>query len=70
MDLFQGNFDEKLLLLPREECRAHIEEYINTLQGVDRTGWVCGLGHGITKETPEENVTMFVEMIRERFTSL
>ena len=64
----QGNFDEKLLLLPKQECKAHIEEYINTLQAVDHTGWVCGLGHGITKETPEENVQMFVEMIRERFT--
>jgi uroporphyrinogen decarboxylase len=63
----QGNFDEKLLLLPKEECRSHIEDFCNTMQTVDHTGWVCGLGHGITKTTPEENVKMFVDMIRERF---
>tara|TARA_A100001015_G_C15013186_1_gene724198 strand:+ start:822 stop:1799 length:978 start_codon:yes stop_codon:yes gene_type:complete len=63
----QGNFDEKLMLLPREQCRSHIEEFLNTMQTVDRTGWVCGLGHGIHKTTPEENVKMFVRMVRERF---
>ena len=63
----QGNFDEKLLLLPREECRAHIEDFLNTMQAVDHTGWICGLGHGIQKITPEENVQMFVRMVRERF---
>ena len=63
----QGNFDEKLLLLPREQCRAHIEDFINAMQTVDRKGWICGLGHGIHKTTPEENVQMFVRMVRERF---
>ena len=28
----QGNFDEQLLLLPKEECRSHIEEFLNTMQ--------------------------------------
>jgi uroporphyrinogen decarboxylase len=54
-------------LLPKEECRSHIEDFLNTMQTVDRTGWVCGLGHGIHKTTPEENVQMFVRMVRERF---
>ena len=63
----QGNFDEQLLLLPREECRSHIEQFLNTMQTFDTTGWVCGLGHGIYKTTPEENVRMFVRMVRERF---
>ena len=63
----QGNFDEKLMLLPREQCRSHIEEFLNTMQTVDTTGWICGLGHGIHKTTPEENVKMFVRMVRERF---
>lgn len=63
----QGNFDEKLLMLPEKECRAHIEDFLNTMQTVDRKGWICGLGHGIHKETPEANVAMFVRMVRERF---
>jgi len=37
------------------------------MERVDRTGWICGLGHGITKETPEDNVRMFVDMVKERF---
>ena len=33
----------------------------------DRAGWVCGLGHGILKDTPEENVHYFIETIRKIF---
>ena len=65
----QGNFDETLLLIDSQKTlEKEIHKWLETIE--DTTGWVCGLGHGITKETPEENVTMFVEMIRERFTSL
>ena len=34
---------------------------------VDKQGWVCGLGHGIHKDTPEEHVHIFVNEIRKRF---
>ena len=37
------------------------------MEHVDRTGWICGLGHGIIKTTPEKNIQMFVNMVRERF---
>ena len=30
-------------------------------------GWVCGLGHGINKNTPEKNVHLFIETIRKKF---
>jgi len=33
----------------------------------ERVGWVCGLGHGVLKTTPEENVKFFVKKIRESF---
>ena len=33
----------------------------------DRLGWVCGLGHGVLKTTPQENVKAFVTKIRENF---
>ena len=32
-----------------------------------RVGWVCGLGHGVLKTTPEDNVRLFVKKIRESF---
>ena len=41
--------------------------YCDKLQEVDRTGWVCGLGHGINKDTPEYNVHTFIDTIRRRF---
>jgi len=63
----QGNFDEQALLLPTNEFRNRLEEFCNELQSVDRTGWVCGLGHGINKDTPEEHVHIFVDEIRKRF---
>ena len=33
----------------------------------NRNGWVCGLGHGINKDTPEKNVHLFIENIRKEF---
>tara|TARA_B110000240_G_scaffold70180_1_gene79812 strand:+ start:330 stop:1307 length:978 start_codon:yes stop_codon:yes gene_type:complete len=64
----QGNFDEKLMLLSSTmECRKEINLFLDKMETVDRTGWICGLGHGIQKTTPEENVKLFVDMVRERF---
>ena len=33
----------------------------------ERVGWVCGLGHGINKDTPEKHVKHFVSQIRQAF---
>jgi uroporphyrinogen decarboxylase len=66
----QGNFDEKKMLLPNDSMKLELEKYINGLSNFtdqQRAGWICGLGHGILKETPEENVKTFVKMIREAF---
>lgn len=63
----QGNFDEKLMMLPRQYLRTEINEWLDGMERVDRTGWICGLGHGIHKETPEDNVRMFIDMVKERF---
>jgi uroporphyrinogen decarboxylase len=49
------------------ECRKEINLFLDKMETVDRTGWICGLGHGIQKTTPEENVKLFVDMVRERF---
>ena len=61
----QGNFDPALLLLERGECERRVRSYLATLKDIDRTGWVCGLGHGVLPKTPEDNVRMFVNTVRE-----
>jgi uroporphyrinogen decarboxylase len=66
----QGNFDQSLLHLPKEHFAQVLKNYLQpftekTIQ--ERAGWVCGLGHGILPQTPEENVRTFVKTVRETF---
>ena len=63
----QGNFDEKLIVLPHDEFKPHFHNWLDELKDLDTTGWVCGLGHGIIKETPTDNVKYFVDNIRKHF---
>jgi len=64
----QGNFNEKLMLLEKEDFKKNLKEYIQHMTSVEsRVGWVCGLGHGINKDTPEKNVHIFIENIRKEF---
>jgi len=61
----QGNFDQTLLLSERDEFRQRLIRYLEPLQEQDRDGWICGLGHGVLPGTPEENVRLFVDTVRE-----
>ena len=62
----QGNFDQSLLLnSTTDELKRHLESFLNPLLKPDRTGWICGLGHGVLPKTPEENVRLFVDTVRE-----
>jgi uroporphyrinogen decarboxylase len=61
----QGNFDQTLLLSERNEFRRRLVRYLEPLQKENRDGWICGLGHGVLPGTPEENVKLFVETVRE-----
>ena len=66
----QGNFSEHFLTLPLEEFLPKLDMFINKMSDLtpeDRAGWVCGLGHGVLKTTPQENVKEFVRRIREAF---
>ena len=66
----QGNFSEHFLTLPHEEFLPKLDIFINQMSDLtpeDRVGWVCGLGHGVLKTTPQENVKEFVRRIREAF---
>ena len=66
----QGNFDESKMLLNKNELKDELSKYCDSLLKLDvneRAGWICGLGHGINKDTPEENVHLFIETIRKNF---
>jgi uroporphyrinogen decarboxylase len=62
----QGNFDEKLLLQDSDTIlRYEIKKWLEPIE--DPRGWVCGLGHGILKETPTKNVKLFIETVRNHY---
>ena len=64
----QGNFDEKNLLLDTKELENELHIFSESMKNMDYLdGWVCGLGHGINKATPEKNVHVFIETIRKKF---
>jgi uroporphyrinogen decarboxylase len=70
LDLFgqgfvQGNFDQTLLFCEPNELKRRLVSYLEPLAAQARPGWICGLGHGILPGTPEDNVRLFVNTVRE-----
>ena len=66
----QGNFNQEILTGSLDEVKRELDKYIEPILNLnlsERAGWVCGLGHGILKTTPEENVSYFIKTIRENF---
>jgi uroporphyrinogen decarboxylase len=63
----QGNFDQALLHAGADDLARHLRNYLEPLTGREWPGWICGLGHGVLPGTPEENVRVFVDMVRETF---
>ena len=66
----QGNFDESKIHADTNLFYKCLEEFIEELLLLDddeKSGWVCGLGHGVNKETPEAHVRHFVNEIRQAF---
>lgn len=66
----QGNFDQSLLFLSESEFEKYFRQFLKPFQQLkpeQRRGWVCGLGHGVLPETPEQNVRRFVQILRESF---
>jgi len=61
----QGNFDQALLFCERDELKQHLNRYLAPLAHQTRAGWICGLGHGVLPGTPEDNVRLFVDTVRE-----
>jgi uroporphyrinogen decarboxylase len=66
----QGNFDQALLFADNFQFRRILDRYFENFERLtpeQRTGWICGLGHGVLPNTPEENVRHFVQRVREVF---
>ena len=64
----QGNFNESKMLMNENDLAHEINLYCDKIQNLESIkGWVCGLGHGINKATPEKNVHLFIDIIRKRF---
>jgi len=61
----QGNFDQTLLLGNPAELKQSLKDFLEPLLEIDRKGWICGLGHGVLPNTPEGNVRLFVNTVRE-----
>ena len=64
----QGNFNENYLLLDSNDLENKLHIFSENIKNIGNlNGWVCGLGHGINKATPEKNVHLFIETIRKKF---
>ena len=64
----QGNFDESKMLMNENDLANEINLYCDQILNYGSIkGWICGLGHGINKATPEKNVHLFIDIIRKRF---
>lgn len=58
----QGNIDPLLLLVKDESIlRNHLGKYLDKIKD---NYFICNLGHGVIKETPVDNVSIFSEMVR------
>src|SRR5437764_4030890 len=63
----QGNFDQALLHADAADLSKYLNQYLDPLKDREWPGWICGLGHGVLPGTPEDNVRMFVDTVRESF---
>lgn len=67
----QGNIDPHWLHLPAAELETRLRAVwgrVAALPAAARSGWVCGLGHGVLPQTPEDNVRLALRVQREMFT--
>jgi uroporphyrinogen decarboxylase len=65
----QGNFDPIWLHLPLPVMLSNLRQWHQDLmrRGLNPEKWICGLGHGVTIETPEENVREAVKLVHNEF---
>jgi uroporphyrinogen decarboxylase len=65
--VLQGNLDPLLLLGSQDELKRQVERTLSEARKVkpDLNGYIFNLGHGVLKETPEDNVRRLVDMVHE-----
>lgn len=64
----QGNFDESKMILDQSQLIEEMKYFCEEMKSIESLeGWICSLGHGINKLTPEKNVHLFIETIRKNF---
>lgn len=66
----QGNLDQNLFLLEPAEFRPVCAQWVERMKRLtpqERSGWVCGVGHGLLPQTYQDNVRFFVQHVREEF---
>jgi len=66
----QGNIDPEWLHLPPVELETRVRAVfarVRSLPPEVRAAWVCGLGHGVLQQTPEDNVRRVLRIQREMF---
>jgi uroporphyrinogen decarboxylase len=58
------------LLLSPPELEGRLRSFFTlvlALPPAQRAAWVCGLGHGVLQQTPEQNVHLALKIQREMF---
>lgn len=63
----QGNFDPSYLHYDWPRVEEKLKQFYAPLKDCDQSKWICGLGHGVLQQTPEENVRKAVEYIHKNF---
>jgi len=63
----QGNFDPSYLHYDWARVEEKLKQFYSPLKDCDQSKWICGLGHGVLQQTPEENVRKAVEYIHKNF---
>lgn len=67
--MIQGNIDPSYLHYDWPILEKKLEQFWSELvdTGVPLNQWICGLGHGVLQQTPEENVRRTVEYIHKNW---
>ena len=56
------------MILDQSQLIEEIKYFCEEMKSIESLeGWICSLGHGINKLTPEKNVHLFIETIRKNF---
>ncbi len=59
----QGNLDPTVLLTTPKTIREHAARLLDSVK--DKRGYIFNIGHGVIKETPEENVKVLVDFVHK-----